>query len=52
MMAWLRSWLISMKGRKAVVCAGDVIVIRGERFRVLDAQMTTRGKLLKVETQD
>jgi hypothetical protein len=52
MMAWLRSWLNSMKGRKAVVCAGDIIVIRGERFRVLDAQTTRRGKLLMVETQD
>jgi hypothetical protein len=52
MMGWVRSWWAAMIGRKVVVYAGDVIVIRGERFRVLDAEATARGKLLKVEAAE
>ncbi|HEY3068549.1 MAG TPA: hypothetical protein VGL09_22380 [Methylomirabilota bacterium] len=52
MIRWLGQCWASIIRPKAVVCAGDVIVIRGGRFRVLDAETTTRGKLLKVESEE
>jgi RNA-binding protein YlmH len=52
MIGWLGRWWTSIMRTKAVVRAGDVIVIRGGRFRVLGAETTKRGKLLKVESEE
>jgi RNA-binding protein YlmH len=52
MSGWFGRWWMSITRTKAVICAGDVIVIRGGRFRVLDAETTKRGKLLKVESEE